>query len=86
MEAEAIAKLRPRFLILTSHNYDDFNELERACMTELTSGLLGYRLIDDANFTKQYLPPARWLPAVAGWGTRGAGKVSPDIQILTRID
>ena len=86
MEAEAIAKLRPRYLILTSHNYDDFDEPERACMAELSSGRMGYRPIDDAHFTKQYLPPARWLPAMVGWGTRGAGKVSPDIQIFTRID
>ena len=49
-------------------------------MNDLRSGRLGYAPV--ATFSKRYLPPAGNWYAIAGWGTRGAGKASPDIVIL----
>lgn len=86
MTRKAIAASSARYLILTSHNYDDFDENQRACMTALLAGELAYEAIPAAEFSKRYLPPVRWWPAIAGWGTRGAGKVSPDMMILKRME
>ena len=82
MTRERLLDQPPPYVLLVSHNYDDFTSDERECMAELLAGRLGYGLV--ASFQRRFLPPNRWLPAIAGWGTRGAGKVSPTIHILER--
>lgn len=80
MTPETFTRKRPTYLVLSSFNYDDYNDARKECMADLRSGVLGYSPV--ATFSKQYLPPARSWLAVVGWGTRGAGKASPDIIIL----
>lgn len=84
MSPGAIADERPTHLIVTSFNYDEFDDARRRCMADLLAGGLGYRVV--ASFDKRYLPPKRHWLSLAAWGTRGAGKMSPDITILRRAD
>jgi hypothetical protein len=86
MTRDAITASRPRYLLLTSQNYDDFDENQRACMVDLLAGTLGYAKEAAASFSKLYLPPARSPLAIAGFGTRGPGKMSPEIIILKRTE
>jgi hypothetical protein len=73
----------PIHLLLTSHNYQDFDTMQQQCLSDLLAGRFGYTPV--ARFTKGYLPPRKRWFSIAGWGTRGAGKVSPDITILLRV-
>jgi len=84
MKQDSIRKTAPPFILLTSHNYQDFDEDQRKWMRALVAGELGYAAEPVAEFSSLYLPPQRHWIALAGWGTRGAGKVSPHIFILKR--
>ncbi len=73
---------QPEQLILSSFNYEDFDDDQRACMNELVAGKLGYEPI--AEFRGEYLGArASWL-SLAGWGTPTPGKISPELAILQR--
>lgn len=82
MSPQTFASPGPAYLLLTSHNYDAFNQNQQQCLTRLLAGQSGFQVI--ASFSKQYLWPQRRWYALAGWGTRGAGKSSPDITVLRR--
>ena len=69
-------------LIVTSHHYQDFDADQRRCLERLFGGAFGYHV--TARFDVRYLPPRQQWWALAGWGTRGAGKISPRITILRR--
>ncbi|MFQ5412984.1 MAG: ArnT family glycosyltransferase [Phycisphaerae bacterium] len=84
MSPASISSAKPDFVIVSSHNTADFGASERACLTELRAGRLGYQSPSAAHFAPLYLPPRRRWFAIAGWGTRGAGKASPTIDILAR--
>ena len=82
MAEESFKRPQPDYLILTSYNYEDFDEEQTACMKKLLAGHLGYRPV--AAFTGQYLGTgSSWL-SLAGWGSPTAGKISPTVTILRR--
>ena len=83
MAPETFGHEIPIHLLLTSHNYQDFDTMQQECLSDLLAGRFGYTPV--AWFTKGYLPPRKRWFSIAGWGTRGAGKVSPDITILLRV-
>jgi len=83
MKRETFDVPQPEFLVLTSYNYEDFDEQQRACMTDLVTGRLGYEPV--AEFQKRFLGTWSHLLSVAGWGTPIPGKISPTISIMRRI-
>ncbi|MFQ5491430.1 MAG: ArnT family glycosyltransferase [Phycisphaerae bacterium] len=82
MAPATFARNCPSFLVLSSHNYQDFDAKARHCLERLLAGEFGYQVV--ARFQKRFLPPQRHWWSLAGWATRGAGKVSPFITILKR--
>lgn len=82
MARESFDRPQPEYLILTSYNYEDFNEAQQACMRELLGARLGYTPV--VAFGGRYLgASSSWL-SLAGWGTPTPGKISPRITILRR--
>ncbi|UCC32329.1 MAG: hypothetical protein JSU86_08605, partial [Phycisphaerales bacterium] len=82
MTRDTFERPQPRYLILTSYNYEDFNARQTACMKDLLSGQLGYQPV--ATFKGQYLGTgSSWL-SLAGWGAPVPGKISPTITVLRR--
>ncbi len=83
MSREAFAQPQPRYLTLTSYNYEDFDAEQMACKADLVAGRLGYRPV--AVLRRRFLGKgSSWL-SVAGWGAPIPGKTSPTINILERI-
>jgi hypothetical protein len=83
MNRESFDRPQPEYLLLTSYNYEDFNEAERACLGDLLAGRLGYTPV--AAFAGRFLGTgSNWL-SLAGWGTPTPGKISPTITILHRV-
>ncbi|UCE60969.1 MAG: glycosyltransferase family 39 protein [Phycisphaerales bacterium] len=82
MSPEAFTRPQPEYLILTSYNYEDFNDEQKACMKELISGRLGYDPV--VGFRGRYLGTASSALSIAGWGALPPGKISPEITILRR--
>ena len=82
MTRDAFDRPQPRYLILTSYNYEDFSARQMACMKDLLSGQLGYQPV--ATFKGQYLGTgSSWL-SLAGWGAPVPGKISPTVTVLRR--
>ena len=83
MARESFERPQPDYLVLSRYNYEDFTAKQRACVDDLLSGRLGYRIV--ATFTGQYLGAgSSWL-SLAGWGAPVPGKISPSITVLRRI-
>ena len=84
MTQAAFERPQPDFLVLSSYNYEDFDNRRRACMRDLLAGRLGYVAV--ASFKGRYLgSQAHWL-SIAGWGAPIPGKISPTITVLRRQD
>jgi hypothetical protein len=82
MSIESFGGSTFEYLILTSYNYDDFDEQETECMDRLLDGQLGYTPV--AIYGSHYLNRSEnWL-GLAGWGAPTPGKISPTIIILKR--
>ena len=82
MKLESFDQTQPEYLILTSYNYEDFEEPAQACREDLVGERLGYEPI--AVFRRRFLGfGGPWL-GVAGWGVEQPGKISPTIIILRR--
>lgn len=82
MTRTAFDQPQPEFILLTSFDYEDYSPEQVACMEELVTGRLGYKLV--ASFGGRFLPPHRSLMGLAGWGTPALGKVSPTLLIFQR--
>lgn len=82
MRRESFERPQPQYLILTSYNYDDFDEPQRACLADLVDGMLGYEPV--AAFRARWLGTGRSWLAIAGWGAPTPGKISPTITVLRR--
>lgn len=77
---------QPDFLILTSYNYEDFDEEQKSCMADLLAGRLGYTLVKTVEHRwlgTAGLLPASWL-SLAGWAAPVPTKTCPTIHILRR--
>ncbi len=73
---------QPDYLVLSSYNYEDFDENQRGCMQELIDGEFGYDLL--VTFRGRYLGAgSNWL-SLAGWGAPTPGKISPVVTVLKR--
>lgn len=83
MTRDSFNQPQPEYLVLTSYDYEDYSEEQRASMDELVPGRLGYKLV--ASFDGKYLPPHRSWLAIAGWGTPNIGKISPRILVFKKI-
>jgi hypothetical protein len=82
MERDSFARRQPEYLVLTSFNYEDFNDEQRICMGDLLDGRFRYDLV--AGFKPRFLgTETSWL-ALAGWGAERPGKISPELIILHR--
>ena len=82
MTRAAFDQPQPEYLILTSYNYEDFDQARRACLDDLLHGRLGYEPV--AFFQGRYLGAgSSWL-SLAGWYTPNLGKISPKISVLQR--
>ena len=65
------------------YNYEDFNEQQKACLSDLLAGRLGYRPI-VALQGRHLGTGSSWI-SMAGWGAPPPGKISPTLTILRRI-
>ena len=83
MSRRSFDRPQPEFLVLTSYNYEDFDEPQRDCMRDLVAGRLGYEQV--AEFRPNDGDPVNWL-GLAGRGTPTLGKISPTITVLRRDD
>jgi hypothetical protein len=82
MTRESFERPQPEYLVLTSYNFEDFDEAQTACMKELLAGRLGYGLV--VTFKGRYLGTgSSWL-SLAGWGAPVPGKISPTVVVLRR--
>jgi len=82
MSREAFARPQPDYLVLSSYNYEDFNDDRRACLHALLDGTLGYDML--VTFRGHYLGTgSSWL-SLAGWAAPTPGKISPAITVLKR--
>lgn len=82
MARESFDQPQPEYLILTSYNYEDFDDEQKACVRDLLAGRLGYHAVQ--NFRGRYLGTgSSWL-SLAGWGAPTPGKISPTVTILER--
>jgi hypothetical protein len=80
MKVESFDRPQSEYLILTSYDYEDFNDRQAGCMSELIKGRLGYTPV--ATFAVRYLGTgSSWL-SLTGWGAPTPGKISPTIIIL----
>jgi len=82
MALSSFDRPQPEYLVLTSYNYEDFDDEQRSCMDDLIAGELGYEL--TVTFRGRY-PSTRshWL-SLAGWYAPTPGKISPTIIVLQR--
>lgn len=84
MERASFERPQPQYLILSSYNYEDFENGKRACLQDLLGGRLGYRPV--ITFRGRLLGAgSSWL-SLAGWGAPVPGKISPTVTILQRVD
>jgi hypothetical protein len=82
MARESFDQPQPEYLILTSYNYEDFDDEQKACVRDLLAGRLGFHAVQ--NFRGRYLDTgSSWL-SLAGWGAPTPGKISPTVTILRR--
>jgi len=82
MARQSFDKPQPLYLILTSFDYEDFDEQQKTCMQDLLAGRLGYTLV--ATFKGHFLGMgSSWL-SIAGWAAPTPGKISPTINVLKR--
>jgi len=82
MTREAFDRQEPAYLVLTSYNYEDFDEPAQACKAALVGGEFGYELV--ATFRGRYLGTgSSWL-SLAGWSTPVPGKISPTVIVMKR--
>jgi hypothetical protein len=84
MQRAAFDRPQPDYLLLTSYNYEDFDDAQRRCMRDLLAGRLGY--VTVASFAGRFLPNRSCWLGVAGWGAPTPGKISPTITILRRLE
>ena len=82
MTRESFDRPQPEYLVLTSYNYDDFDQRQRECLRDLLTGALGYELV--VSFRGRFLGTGRSWLALAGWGAPVPGKISPELTILHR--
>lgn len=82
MTRESFDRPQPDYLILTSYNYEDFDDDERSVMRDLTGETLGYTRVTE--FDGRFLGTARSLIGIAGWGAPVPGKISPTLVVLRR--
>jgi hypothetical protein len=83
MRREAFERPQPEYLILSSYNYEDFDDEQQECMRDLLAGRLGYGLV--AHFGRRFLGTESFWPGAAGWGAPLVGKASPTVVILRRV-
>lgn len=83
MARESFDRPQPEYLIVTSYNYEDSNEAQRACLVQLLSGELGYKPV--VTFRGRYLGTGSSWISIAGWGAPIPGKISPTITLLRRV-
>ncbi len=73
---------QPEYLVLTSYNFEDFDDSQRSCMADLLAGRLGYEVV--AMFKGRYLGTgSSWL-SIAGWGAPIPGKISPRLIVMKK--
>lgn len=82
MKPESFDRPQPEYLVLTSFDYESYDETQRVCMNELLSERLGYREV--ARFQHRYLGAGSSYLSLAGWFTPSLGKISPTLIILRR--
>jgi len=82
MERSSFDQPQPEYLVLTSYNYEDFDEAQRACLRSLLRGELGYKPVIALD--GRYLGTGSCWLSIAGWGAPTPGKISPSITILRR--
>lgn len=82
MKRESFNRPQPEYLILTSFDYESYDETQTACMSELLTERLGYREV--ARFQRRYLGAGASYLGLAGWFTPPLGKISPTLIILRR--
>lgn len=82
MTRESFVRPQPDFLVLSSYNFEDFDEAQTSCMKDLLAGQLGYELV--VTFRGRYLGTgSSWL-SLAGWGALAPGKISPTVVVMRR--
>jgi len=84
MNRESFERPQPEYLILSSYNYEDFDDTQRDCMDALVNGELGYSRI--ATFEGRFLGAGRSWLSLAGWGTPTPGKISPTLIVMKRME
>ena len=82
MSRESFDQPQPDYLVLSSYNYEDFDQTQKVCMGELLAGHLGYTPV--VTFGSRYLGTGSCWLSIAGWGTPPPGKISPTITVLQR--
>ena len=84
MERESFDHPQPEYLVLSSFDYEDYDDSQQRCMNDLLNERLGYREV--ARFQRRFLGAGASYLGLAGWGTPPIGKISPTVIILQRTN
>jgi len=84
MTFDSFDRAQPDYLVLSSFNYEDFNQEQESCRQSLVRGELGYHVVK--SFASRYLDTGKSWLSVAGWGAPIPGKISTTLIVLKRDD
>lgn len=80
MREETFSRPVPEYLVLTSYDYEEYDEERAACQRALEGGRLGYEIV--TTFARPAgSDPWAWL-ALGGTGVERPGKISPTLIVL----